>query len=357
MNFEEFKAKHQKVEVKEFPNYVLESIQEPALSVLVITYQHVNFIRDTLEGILQQKTNFPFEIVIGDDASTDGTREICIEYAQRNPDKIRLFLHERANNIAILNKPCLIFQYIYNCFNLRGKYVAGVSGDDYWTDPTKLQKQYDFLIKNPDYSMCYHKWVIVNGDVKNTINVNKSKTIDRVVTGKSPRGLSLMYKNIYHNVPFQLAEVLAEDTFAKFILSTLGKKKYISNINPAIYREHQGGIWSLAPRLFKYDSDVLSATKILETYFNTKYRSKLEALLLARLLIRKLYLIENKTKTKTIFNTISGIFNEMQKHKFKFYFPFRLEVSGYKISVQCLLWVILIKMNEVKWKLKYNFVN
>ena len=98
MSFKEFKNKYQKEPVDHYPTNVLE---EPLVSVCVQTYQHADYIEDCLEGILKQKTDFPIEILLGEDASSDGTREICIEYANKYPDKIRLFLHNRENNISI----------------------------------------------------------------------------------------------------------------------------------------------------------------------------------------------------------------------------------------------------------------
>jgi len=88
MNFQEFKDKFEIKKIKENSNNVPE---KQMVSVCVQTYQHANYIKDCLDGILMQKTNFSFEILLGEDASTDGTREICKGYAQKYPDKIRLF--------------------------------------------------------------------------------------------------------------------------------------------------------------------------------------------------------------------------------------------------------------------------
>ncbi len=130
----------------------------PLVSVTVTTYQHANYIKDCLEGILMQKTNFPFEIIIGEDESTDGTREICIEYAEKYPDKIRLFLRKRETSQLYDENGKFItrFNGHWNRMSARGKYIAWCEGDDYWTDPYKLQKQVDFLEANPEYSMCFH---------------------------------------------------------------------------------------------------------------------------------------------------------------------------------------------------------
>lgn len=118
---------------------------EPLLSVCVQTYLHVDYIKQCLDGILMQKTTFLFEILLGEDDSTDGTRAICIEYAKKHPDKIRLFLHSRENNIIIDGNPTGRFNFLYNLSKIRGKYIALCEGDDYWTDPYKLQKQVDIL--------------------------------------------------------------------------------------------------------------------------------------------------------------------------------------------------------------------
>jgi glycosyltransferase involved in cell wall biosynthesis len=159
MTFQDFIEKYQKVPVEEYPNNVLEKVPVPILSCRVSTYQHAPYIRQCLDGIIMQKTNFPFEIVIGEDESSDDTREICIEYAKKYPDIIRLFLHKRENNILINGKSTAIFQGTYTMFKLRGKYQAICEGDDYWTDPLKIQKQVDFLDKNYDYGLVYTNYI------------------------------------------------------------------------------------------------------------------------------------------------------------------------------------------------------
>lgn len=108
-----------------------------------------------------QKTDFPFEILLGEDASTDGTREICIEYANKYPDRIRLFLPDRRNNIAVLGKATGRFNILYNVFSARGRYIALCEGDDYWTDPLKLQKQFLFIRNDKSIAMCAHDVEIV----------------------------------------------------------------------------------------------------------------------------------------------------------------------------------------------------
>jgi len=138
MDFIGFKNKYEVKKVVENNN---SAPTKPIISVCVQTYNHSNYIRHCLNSILEQQTNFDFEILLGEDASTDGTREICIEYAEQYPDKIRLFLHHRENNIKIGDQPTGRFNFLYNLFSAKGKYIALCEGDDYWTDPFKLQKK------------------------------------------------------------------------------------------------------------------------------------------------------------------------------------------------------------------------
>ena len=129
----------------------------PLVSVFVATYNQQAYIRDCLEGILHQITDFDYEIIIVDDASTDDNPSIIREYANRYPDKIRPFLLNENYYRKGKNKFFEIF-----LTNARGKYVAFCEGDDFWTFDNKLQRQVDFLESHPDYSMCCHNFSIKN---------------------------------------------------------------------------------------------------------------------------------------------------------------------------------------------------
>ena len=121
------------------------------VSVRCATYNHAPYIRQCLDGFVMQKTNFRFEVIVHDDASTDGTTDVVREYAERYPDIIKP-MYEQTNQYSVDAKG--MNERINS--RLVGKYVAICEGDDYWTDPDKLQKQVDFLETHPDYSMCYH---------------------------------------------------------------------------------------------------------------------------------------------------------------------------------------------------------
>lgn len=118
------------------------------LSVLVMTYNHIRFIDQALDSALAQRTDFPYEILVSEDCSTDGTREAVMARAARQPDKMRLLL-----SAANLRSNAVVTRGIAAA---RGTYVAFLDGDDYWTDARKLQKQVDFLRAHPECPMCFH---------------------------------------------------------------------------------------------------------------------------------------------------------------------------------------------------------
>ena len=125
----------------------------PLVSICCITYNHAPFIRKCLDGFLMQETKFPIEILIHDDASSDGTDGIIREYAEKYPDLIYP-IFEFVNQYSRGNQNVIDF---YNYRRAKGKYIAYCEGDDYWTDPDKLQKQVDFMELHPDYSVCFHR--------------------------------------------------------------------------------------------------------------------------------------------------------------------------------------------------------
>ena len=129
---------------------------KPIVSVLVSTYKHSKYISECLDGILMQQTSFQFEIIIGEDGSTDGTKEICEKYAVLHQDKIRLFNRDRKLS-QFVDKYGRVtrFNGIWNRMSARGTYIALCEGDDYWTDSFKLQKQYEFLESNAHYNLVF----------------------------------------------------------------------------------------------------------------------------------------------------------------------------------------------------------
>lgn len=131
----------------------------PLVSIDCITYNHAPYLRQCLDGMVMQQTDFRFEILIHDDASTDGTQDIIREYEARYPDIIKP-IYQTENQYS----KGLSISRTFNFPRARGKYVALCEGDDYWTDPYKLQKQVDFLETHPEYTMCCSDAVVTSPD-------------------------------------------------------------------------------------------------------------------------------------------------------------------------------------------------
>ena len=124
----------------------------------MITYNHEKFIAQAIEGVMMQQTDFRYELVISEDCSTDRTREICKQYKEKFPDKIKLILPDK--NLGVIENSISTFR------ECTGKYIAICEGDDFWTDKLKLQKQVDFLESNPDYGLVHTDYVVVDENSK-----------------------------------------------------------------------------------------------------------------------------------------------------------------------------------------------
>lgn len=145
---------------------------EPLVSICCITYNHEKFIADAISGFLMQKTTFPFEIIIHDDASTDSTRDVIMQYQSEHPDLIRT-IFQTENQYSQGNHA---FPFTFQA--AKGKYLALCEGDDYWIDPYKLQKQVDFLENNPEYVICYHNNVYYYQDTNKPLVLREDNPWD-----------------------------------------------------------------------------------------------------------------------------------------------------------------------------------
>jgi len=146
---------------------------EPFVSICCITYNHERFIRDAIEGFLKQETDFPFEIIIQDDASTDQTADIIRENERKYPDIIKPIYHKENQYSKGINPIILPLQMA------EGKYIALCEGDDYWTDPLKLQKQINEMGKHPECYLSFHPAIVKwdDGSKRDKILCNHSKKL------------------------------------------------------------------------------------------------------------------------------------------------------------------------------------
>jgi len=233
------------------------------LAVYMITYNHENYIAQAIESVLMQKAEFNFKLFIGEDFSTDSTRTICLDYKNKYPDKIELLLQEK--NIG----PQQNAQTVYKaCFDSGAKYIAMLEGDDYWTDPYKLQKQVDFLEANPEYSLCFHKAKRVDAD-NNELGITDSdygvfKKIEQkwMVGGIYFPTASVLFRNILNFKNFE--SVPNGDTYLWAKLGHYGPAAFLPDILPNAYRVHCGGVWSLRPKLSQLENGLKTYNAVLK---------------------------------------------------------------------------------------------
>lgn len=291
--------------------------QDPLLTVCVQTYQHAPYIAECLDSILAQDTNFSFEIVVGEDSSTDGTREICQKYALRYPEKIRLFLRSRDNVIYLNNRPTGRYNFVQNLKSAKGQYIAMCEGDDYWIDKKKLQKQIDFLETHSEYIMCFHNAKVVDFKSGQLLRyVLPLETPEKNFYTEDLFGrpfiptASVVFKHLEH---FQLPEwtmkVPSLDMALYTLLSEFGKIKYL-NEPMSVYRKHHGGISLTHQGIFQLRSRIL-LFELLNHHFENKYVLQEEAAI--NTLIVK-YIMSPKNKFwKQIFN----YYKEVAKQKIR----------------------------------------
>jgi len=234
------------VEVHEYKN---EAHSSPLVSVIITTYNHILYIEKSIESIVNQKTDFAYEIIIGDDNSTDGTREKCILYAEKYPEKIRLFLHDGENKIFINGKPTGRFNFIYSLKKARGNYIALCEGDDYWINNLKLQKQIDFLEKNKNYAICFHNCLEKHLNSLNdynyvTTNKNSFDISDLFIRNFMPSS-SILFRNQFKTVslPDWFKKAVVGDWTLNLINAQYGKIGYINEVM-SVHLIHEGGVWS-----------------------------------------------------------------------------------------------------------------
>ncbi len=220
----------------------------PLVSVCCITYNHEPYIRQCLEGFLIQKTNFPIEILIFDDASTDNNQSIIKDFASKDN---RIVTYLQTENQWSKQKYGLI-EWLFPA--ARGKYIALCEGDDYWTDPLKLQKQVDFLEANEDCSLCFHpvKMIFVNNMKRSFVKRpkkiprdNKFEIKDAILGGGGfiPTNSMFFKKSFLEKIPEWMTNAPVGDLPLMLLLSSNGKIGYVKDLM-SVHRVFVKGSWT-----------------------------------------------------------------------------------------------------------------
>lgn len=225
------------------------------VSVSCITFNHAPYIRACLDGFLMQKTSFVFEILIHDDCSTDGTREIIEEYSKKYPDIIfPIFQTENQYSKGVRGMMAR-----FNFPRSRGKYIALCEGDDYWSDPYKLQRQVDFLEANTDFSICFHNMKILNESNPSALEFTNSKDqesvssiLDLASKGNFMFTASVVFKKPKDGFPNWLTDLPIGDYAIHLFNAQFGKIKFLDQVM-GVYRIHAGGVWGSFSKEKLYD--------------------------------------------------------------------------------------------------------
>ncbi|GAB2531000.1 glycosyltransferase family 2 protein [Rufibacter soli] len=244
---------------------------EILVSVSIITYNQEKFIRQAIEGVVNQKVDFNYELVIGDDCSTDGTKGIILEYCNKYPNIIKPIFHPERNK-GIPGK----LNFLSTLAAAKGKYVALLDGDDYWIDPFKLKKQVEFLENNTDYVMCFHNTLVQYDDLRESHNLHpadmkKDFNIEDIIGGYFLGPLSVVYKNnLIKNMPEWYFKLEYGDAPLFSMIAAHGKIKYFDDVM-GVYRVHPGGVM----QTLKDDKFKLAAIdyyKNINKHFFGKYK-------------------------------------------------------------------------------------
>lgn len=215
------------------------------VTIRCLVYNHEPFLRQCLDGFVMQKTSFRYEAIVHDDASTDGSAAIIREYAERYPEIIKP-IFETENQYS---KHDGSIRRIMNA-HTHGKYVAMCEGDDYWTDPYKLQKQVDFLESHPDYVMCSHRFNQYIED-KKLLEEDQDKDfkgadydLKNLIGGKwLTQTLTVMFRRSALDLQRFESYGMSMDIILLYELLSKGKGYCLPDIM-AVYRFHRGGVWS-----------------------------------------------------------------------------------------------------------------
>lgn len=271
----------------------LPQIDTHKVVVLSITYNHSKYIEDTFKGIAMQQTEFPFLVCVFDDASTDGEQEILRQWMEEHciHENIEVYDHPLTTILKAPDKdnPNCIYvihlmkvntwgkperSEIINYWCQLGEYISMCEGDDYWTDPLKLQKQVDFLESHPDYVMCSHHFDLYNESTKTFepdwfkhIEIDYEYNLESFITREAwmTQPLTVLYRGKAWNQSEYKRYNHAKDVTLFYHLLRQGKGMLLKD-NMGIYRIHDGGIWSKIDKGIQTKAEILTAMGVYNVH-------------------------------------------------------------------------------------------
>jgi glycosyltransferase involved in cell wall biosynthesis len=226
-------------------------VENPKVSVCITTYNHEKYIAEALESALMQETDFPVEIIVGEDDSSDGTREICKRYKERFPERIRLFLNSREDVIYIEGLATGRANMINLLAKARGECIAMLEGDDYWTESQKLALQVDVLDSRSDLSFCFHRAWVLDEESGNKRpfhdqffappSKSEGSAEDLFFQWFVPSASLFFRRSMLPDFPDWYLNSISGDHGLQLLLATRGNFVMIDRYM-SIYRRHEGGL-------------------------------------------------------------------------------------------------------------------
>lgn len=330
-------------------------MNKPLVSILVETYNHAPFIRACLEGFMKQKCNFQFEVLINDDASTDGTAEIVKEFGDKYPDIIKPILQTENQWSKKGGGVSLKFNYP----RAKGKYLALCDGDDYWIDEQKLQKQVDFLENNPDFSMVCGAYLLIKDGIEKPVIRNNKVSPEKDDDNGSEFNLddnhkawfwlirpsSTLFRNLEELKNLEAYE-FSFDVHLFYHLLKVGKGYYSKDILVG-YNQHEGGVFSgrtpqelllahylITKEIFEMDNSEI----VRELYLNFCFRIinlKISGLMPSSKI--NFSILKNRTVSVIgIYNEIKPLLRTKNEHRrlYKSFIPLQLKQLKNKSKVK-----------------------
>lgn len=295
------------------------------VSICSITYNHAPYIRQCLDGFLMQKCDFRYEIIINDDCSTDGTTEIVKEYAEKYPDLIKPIYHEENQY-----KKGVRGMFATFCFpKAQGKYIALCEGDDYWTDPLKLQKQVDYMEATPNCKMTVTNARVITE--KEELDWSRYKedsyiTPEEMITGGGlyVQTASIVYRNGLLNGYPECCRKCHVGDYPLQIWATLQGKVYYFSEKMVVYRYQFSGAWTSKNKLQPVDKRIKGVRSEVDMLFGldqlTDQKYHTSFMNYARILVNGKG-FESARNTRLFYNEFKEIINTMPiRHRLSYFF-------------------------------------
>lgn len=280
------------------------------VSVCMITYKHESFIKHAIEGVLMQECDFDVELIIADDNSPDNIRTI-VEGFKSNPKYSWIQYTRHDFNKGMLGN----FYWVLT--EAKGKYIALCEGDDYWTDPYKLQKQVDYLEENPDITLSYHTIEIESSPscTNHKYTPRFKRTVNGIFTffdslqGKNGATLSMMFRSkCLENVDLSIFRDLKMGDWPLECICTLFGDGYVHEEVMGVYRVHEGGITNTFKKIFFFDSRINFSKRLLNLNINAEKKIFINEFIFKILILKSIYLMENRQIPQAFISFMNSIF-------------------------------------------------